>query len=277
MSGWIKLHRRITESDIYSMPPLYLRVFERLLIEANHCDCEIPFKYPGEKITTKKLVRRGERHTSIRQICEWVGWFEWGVFRVPSPKTIKVILDWLEGNGMIKIYPRKSNREGTHYKVLNYSTYQAPKEEKVTVGKQSGNNEETVTTSKQECTRMIKNDKEVQIYVLTPNEEAFLNVLSKIENYPLDRSRDLELYRTMTDRYPRLDLLAAIEQWAAYKMDRPLTEKSNPRSQINTAFKKYLEWGKCLKGEENVRTFNSGRYPRQGSNQGEEEYEFIYE
>ena len=156
MGGWIKLHRQITESDIYSMPPLYLRVFERLLIEANHRDCEIPFKYPGEKVVAKKLICRGERLTSIRQICEWVGWFEWGVFKVPSPKTVKVILSWLEENQMIEIYPRKSNREGTHYKVLNYSTYQAPDEEKVTIRKQSGNNEETVTTSKQECTRMNK-------------------------------------------------------------------------------------------------------------------------
>ncbi len=158
MRGWIKLHRQIINSDIYQMSPLYLRVFVRLIIEANHQNAEIPFKYPGDKVTTKKLIKRGERQTSIRQICKWVGWYEYGVFKEPSPKTIKVILDWLAENKMIEVYPRKSNREGTHYKIINYGVYQASDNEKVTARKQSGNSQETVTTPKQECS---KNDKNV--------------------------------------------------------------------------------------------------------------------
>lgn len=160
MHGWIKLHRQIVNSDIYVMPPLYLRVFERLIIEANHADKEIPYKYPGKSVTTKKLIKRGERLTSLRQICRWVGWYEYGVFKEPASKTVKGIIDWLSENGMIEIYPRESNREGTHYKVLNYEVYQDEGTEKVTVRKQCGNSAETVTTTKQECLRMNKNDKE---------------------------------------------------------------------------------------------------------------------
>lgn len=159
MDGWIKLHRQIVESDIYHMPPLYLRVFERLIIEANHQDKEIPFKYPGENVTTKKLIRRGERLTSIRQACEWVGWYEHGVFKKPNPRTIKNILDWLVANNMITIFPKTSNKEGTHYKIVNYDLYQDLDSEKVTISKQSVNNKTTVTTSKQECIRMNKNEK----------------------------------------------------------------------------------------------------------------------
>lgn len=159
MTGWIKLHRRIVDSDIYMMPPLYLRVFERLILEANHQDKEIPFKYSGDDVATKKLIKRGERQTSIRQICEWVGWYERGVFKTPNAKTVKEILDWLEANGMIEIYPRESNRDGTHYKVVNYDTYQAEGGEKVTVQKQFRNSSETVTGSKQECIKNEKNDK----------------------------------------------------------------------------------------------------------------------
>lgn len=157
MAGWIKLHRSITDSDIYQMPPLYLRVFERLIIEANHQDNRIPFKFSGDKVTTSKLIKRGERQTSIRNISDWVGWYEYGIFKKPNTKTIKEILDWLEANNMIEIYPQNSNREGTHYKIVNYNDYQDKDEEKVTVNKQSVNSKETVTGSKQEC---YKNDKE---------------------------------------------------------------------------------------------------------------------
>jgi len=173
----------------------------------------------------------------LRQIAEAVKWIEHGVERVPSPKTIGAILDWLEGEKMIA---RESNRRGTRIKVLNYSVYQG------------GDNGESNTkeTPRKHClptNKNDKNDKKDLIYVLTADENKFLDILATIENYPLDRKRDLKLYQTLAERYPQLDLIAAIEQWAAYKLDKPLDEKSNPRSQINTAFKKYLEWGKCLK------------------------------
>jgi hypothetical protein len=262
------------------MPPLYLRVFERLLLEANHQDKEIPYKHLGEKVATKKLIKRGERLTSIRQICEWVGWYERGIFKTPNTKTIKSILDYLEAHEMIEIYPRESNREGTHYRIVNYSFYQrnpnaeAINEEnlgnsketvitpaqigdvhsetllEVTQQKQSGNSQVTVTGSKQECIkndlRMIKKD---NVYVLSEDEKQFFDVLSQIENYPLDRKKDLEMYQSLAERYPELDLIEAIEEWRIYKLDHPLEKSSNPRSQISNSFKKYLQWGKCLKGD----------------------------
>lgn len=92
----------------------------------------------------------------------------------------------------------------------------------------------------------IDKDKE-NIIIMTDDESKFINILSKIPNYPLDRGKDLEMYKTMEERYPTLNLVEAIEDWRQYKLDKPLTAKSNPRSQINTAFKKYMEWGKCLK------------------------------
>jgi len=66
-----------------------LRVFERLIIEANNRCKKIPY---GKGT---KLIKRGERLTSIRQIAEWVAWYERGILRIPNPKTISEILDWL--------------------------------------------------------------------------------------------------------------------------------------------------------------------------------------
>lgn len=247
MQGWIKDHRKELLSDIWLMPPLYHRVWQYLKYKVNHK----PREYPTPE--GRVLVDTGETITSLRHIAEAVKWIEYGVERVPSPKTIRVILDWLEGEKMIA---RESNRRGTRIKVLNYSVYQG------------GDNGESNTkeTPRKHClptnknVKNYKNDKEDLIYVLTADEERFLSVLSKIENYPLDRKRDLELYRTMAERYPELDLVAAIEQWATYKLDKPLAENANPRSQINTAFKKYLEWGKCLK-ERSVKSGAPERHP----------------
>ena len=76
----------------------------------------------------------------------------------------------------------------------------------------------------------------------------FIKVLETIPKYPIDRKKDLEMYNTMKERYPKLDLLEAIEDWKQYKLDKPLEDKSNARSQINTSFKNYSNWGKCLIG-----------------------------
>ena len=118
MGGYVKLHRIIVTKDIYLKPPLYLRVFERLIIEANHRCKQIPYGKGN------KLIKRGERLTSIRQIAEWVGWFERGIFKVPNPKTIAEILNWLIEKEMIEIY-NKGNSQETHYNIVNYCIYQA--------------------------------------------------------------------------------------------------------------------------------------------------------
>ena len=148
MPGWIKIHRDIVTKDIYIQPPLYLRVFERLVIEANHCCKKIPFG-KGER-----LVRRGERVTSIRQIAEWVAWYERGILRAPNPKTIREILTYLESKDIIEVldYSSKGNRQETHYKVVNYWLYQKCDTSKVTANGQ-------VSTQSLDTN---KNDKELQ-------------------------------------------------------------------------------------------------------------------
>jgi len=93
-------------------------VFERLIIEANHSCKRIPYK------DGTKLVKRGEKLTSIRQIANWVGWYQRGIFRAPNPKTISKILDWMIKNDLIEIYD-KGNSQETHYNIVNYCVYQS--------------------------------------------------------------------------------------------------------------------------------------------------------
>lgn len=122
-----------------------------------------------------------------------------------------------------------------------------------------------VKNSKEDNTKEDKKAiKKEDIYILSDNENKFINILLEIENYPLDRKKDLEMYKTLEERYPTLNLIEAIEQWRIYKLDQPLKVKSNPRSQINTAFKKYVEWGKCIKSGGTSNGINRGQSKQNG-------------
>lgn len=99
------------------------------------------------------------------------------------------------------------------------------------------------------------------IIVLQPDESEFLTVLENIPGYPFDRVKDLTLYGELGKRYPTINLVEAIKDWAIHKIDKPLDPKKNqnPRSQINTSFKKYVQWGKNLKQSDKQTGSSPGR------------------
>lgn len=237
MSGWIKLHRKVQNHWLWlSEKPFDKRsAWIDILLMANHCDKKVQL---GNELV---VVKRGERLTSEPKLAERWGW---------SRTKVRNFLSLLEKDGMIE--NRKEGRKRTRLKVLNYSVYQGSEDNRKTSEEQVKDNERTAQEQGEDINKNDKknnNDKERQedIYILTADEERFFATLKQVENYPLDRDKDLEMYRTLAGRYPELDLNEAIEQWRVYKLDQPLKENSNPRSQINMAFKKYVEWDKCLK------------------------------
>ena len=44
--------------------------------------------------------------------------------------------------------------------------------------------------------------------------------------------------------FPGLDLVDEVKAWRAYKLDKPLTQKANPRSQLRNWCKKAVEFGR---------------------------------
>lgn len=227
--GWIKLHRCIIKSEIYQMPPLYLRVFERLILEANHRDKEIPYKEKGSSVVGKKLIQRGERLTSIRDICEWVGWYERGRFKKPSTKTILNILNWLENNGMIQIYGVKGNRRETHYKVINYGVYQSTDDE---VGNRMENSKETVRKQigkrNKNDTKNDKNDKERKHSSFF--EEAWKKYPNKVGKGKVSNTKKAELYKIGDE------LHRCIERYIAYVDYRRKTDFPDLKYQYGSTF-----------------------------------------
>lgn len=161
--GWIKDYRKEIDSDIWVMPPLYLKVWQYLKYMANHQTSTIPMTD-----ASKETIERGQHLTSYRTIAKKVAYYENRVYKEPNAKTIKKILEWLEKNNMIKLEHGSGNRQYTKITIVNYEIYQCKEEEQVTEKKhesntevtprkQQGNSEET---ARKQCVDINKNDKE---------------------------------------------------------------------------------------------------------------------
>ena len=128
---------------------------------------------------------------------------------------------------------RQSNIGETDKETIGETTNQERKKEKL---------KESIPLKKES-----KTFSEVYNITLTPEETNYISVLSRIKDYPLDEVKDIEYMRTLKERYPSLDMVQAINKFSDYILDKPFKENANHRSQINTSFNKYVEWGACLK------------------------------
>lgn len=145
MSGYICDFRKELESDIWLMPPMYHRVWQWIKYIVNHSEQKIPNRIGGGYTT----IKPGQRATSYRQIAKGVGYYEGLKWKEPNPKTIKVILNWLNDHEMIRI---EGNAQGTVVTVVNWELYQkeltkgnakvTPKKHSMGTNKEGLNNEE---------------------------------------------------------------------------------------------------------------------------------------
>lgn len=119
MTGFIKDHRKELESDIWSMPPLYHRLWQWLKYSANHEDNTIPMR-DGSQMT----IKRGQRLTSVRDIAKGISWYEGTKYREPNPKTVATILEWMEKTSMVSIERGQGNRQYTLITLIKYEEYQ---------------------------------------------------------------------------------------------------------------------------------------------------------
>lgn len=125
MQGWIKLHRKIQEHWLYQEKRKFSR-FEAwidLLMMVNHEDAKVVL---GNELIE---VKRGQRITSIRQLCDRWGW---------SNTKVTQFLKLLESDGMATV---KSDSKKTVITIDNYDFYQG-REDKKTTDKQQENDEE---------------------------------------------------------------------------------------------------------------------------------------
>jgi len=123
--GYILLARKITESDIWIKPPLYLKIWIYFLAKAQHS----PYK----------KLKKGELFTSIPEIQEECFWYVGSRKVIPTKDQIFQVIDWFrrasgdpsESNSKATpkatmIVTTKATR-GMTVTVNNYCVYQDPK------------------------------------------------------------------------------------------------------------------------------------------------------
>jgi len=82
-------------------------------------------------------------------------------------------------------------------------------------------------------------------YCLRPTEDtAVADVLLTVRGASgkKDWPQVLEMVAKLRADFPLVNILEQVEHWAAYKLDHPLTAKSNVASQLHTWMKKSLEY-----------------------------------
>ena len=138
-NGWIKLHRKLTDSWIWKDPEK-LRAWIDILLMVNHEDKKIEFN--GRMV----MVERGSRFTSIEKLAARWGW---------NRKRVMRFLGQLESADMVTT---KRTPSGTTIKVRNYGKYQGFETSRGTTKGTTDGTAYGTTGGTQ--TRMIKNDKE---------------------------------------------------------------------------------------------------------------------
>ncbi|WP_233510686.1 hypothetical protein [Staphylococcus pseudintermedius] len=109
MTGWISLHRSIEEHWTFKEKRKFSK-FEAwidILLMVNHKDKKIAL---GNELI---VVKRGQKITSIRQLCERWHW---------SNNKVKNFLKMLEDDGMLNV---KSDAKKTLLTVVKYDVYQS--------------------------------------------------------------------------------------------------------------------------------------------------------
>ena len=116
-----------------------------------------------------------------------------------------------------------------------------------------GKEETSGVTDIQSTQSKVKESKGKESRVDSGDQQTFLDILKDVPLYPLDNDKDIELYKTLENQYPSIDIVQAINSWKLYKMDKPLEKNSNARSQINNYIKKSVEYGHNLKPKKKIK------------------------
>ncbi|WP_052353848.1 hypothetical protein [Neobacillus jeddahensis] len=161
MQGWIRLHRKIQDHWLYQEKRKFSKyeAWLDLLMMVNHEDKKTVL---GNEMIE---VKRGQRITSIRKLCDKWGW---------SNTKVTQFLNLLQKDGMIQL---GSDSKKTVITIDNYDFYQSNEDKKT-----SENRRENDTKQTEKHTN--KNDKE-----LFKNENKN-NIPLEIENFRLRYSKN---------------------------------------------------------------------------------------
>jgi len=227
MEGWIKLHRCLMEKAIFQNEKL-LKVFIWCLLKASHSEHE---QLIGrQKVTLQPGQFPTGRHKAAVELNM-------------SPSTAWSYLKLLEANNTIDI---KSNNKFSVVTVVNWGLYQSEDNKPDSKSDNIYDNKKTTNRQQIDTNKNDKNGKNEKNKELVNDlfSRELLNQLKKINNYPFDIEKDTEFINSLLVDYPTLDIKEELKKWATYKLDKPLTKKSNARSQFRNWCKNAVKWQK---------------------------------
>ncbi len=201
--GWVRKWRKTIDSPVWDKPPLYARVWEWLLLKADH--------------------NTGKVDATLTQIADGVQWHEQRARRIPNKKTISVILQWLEEAG--QVVTEKSgtgNARFTWISICNWGTYNSTQPAKVTQNPRKGNEERTPNKNTQEEQEPVPPKPPTPKKPYQPTPEAVAALKLWTDKRPLPDGVNPDDYRKVLDDMHRLDRVSwnsdtgidAIVAWA---------------------------------------------------------------
>lgn len=232
MQGWIKLHRKIMESETFSrLNAIQQLIAIYIILNANHEDSVWVDKYKGIEVP----VKRGQLVTSRKKIVN--EWFKGD--KLITEQKVRTAITKLEKLGFLTC---KSTNNYTLIEVLNYNVYQSNNEE----NNQQNNQEITktqprdnqgITTNKNE--KNEKNDKELIIpYVEIVD---YLNRKAN-KNYRATTKKTKALIKARWNEGFRLeDFKRVIDiKTSQWKGDKKMDQYLRPETLFGPKFEGYL-------------------------------------
>ena len=193
MNGWISLHRSIEDHWLWETDRAFTRLeaWIDILLMVNHKERKIMI---GNDLIT---VKRGQKITSIRKLCERWSW---------SNSKVKKFLELLERDEMLIV---KSDTKKTVITVVNYDFYQSQDYKK-------RHESDTETTEKRresdtKATRKHTNNNDNNELIMNNNVNKSVGVVS--ENLNQDYSEIISEYNKLAFGLPTPRTYEQIEEW----------------------------------------------------------------
>ena len=197
MTGWIKIHRSITNHWLYSEKRVYskLEAWYDMLLTVNYSDSKTLIK--GKLYN----IKRGQ---SILSLDSWAKRWNW------DKSKVRRFLNTLQADNMIEL---KSDTITTQLTICNYESYQGERNADETPKKRKRNADETQTTLIEER----KENKENKFIIPTFNDVLEYCMQNNLD---VDGVKFINFYESkgwMVGKNKMKDWKAAIRTWVKPK------------------------------------------------------------
>jgi hypothetical protein len=208
MSGWIKIHRSITNHWLYSEKRVYskLEAWYDMLIAVNYSD---------SKTLIKGKLYEVKRGQSIMSLDSWAKRWNW------DKSKVRRFLNTLQSDNMIEL---KSDTITTQLTICNYESYQGERNADETPVKRKRNAGETQTTP-------IEERKEEKKFIIPTFNDVLEYCMQN--NLDVDGVKFINFYESkgwMVGKNKMKDWKAAVRTWVKPKQEQiidPLVEYVN--------------------------------------------------